>query len=69
MPLDGTVDRKELDYLVYREEVERSRANSAASAAARRAHGGLADLYHQRIEQLTAGNIRFATCGAARFYS
>ena len=66
MPLDGTVTRSDLNYLLYRQQVERSRASSAASAAARRAHGELADLYQRRIERLTGGNIRFPACKGIR---
>lgn len=67
MPLDGTVVRNDLNYLLFRQQVERSRAKTAASAAARKAHGDLADLYQQRIAQLTAGNLRFPACEAIRF--
>jgi hypothetical protein len=59
MPLDGTVARNDLNYLLFRQQIERSRARTAACAAARTAHADLADLYQQRIERLTGGNIRF----------
>ena len=61
MPLDGGgIAKSDLNYLLYRQQIERSRANTAASAAARNAHRGLAELYQQRIERLTGGGIRFA---------
>ena len=59
MPLDGTVARNDLNYLLFLQQIERSRARTAASAAARTAHANFADLYQQRIERLTGGNIRF----------
>ena len=59
MPLDGMVARSDLNYLLFRQQVERSRAGTAASAAARKVHADLANLYQQRIERLTAGNICF----------
>ena len=59
MPLDGTAARNDLNYLLFRRQIERSRATTAASAAARTAHADLADLYQKRIERLTGGNVRF----------
>ena len=62
MPLDLAVVRNDLSYLQFRQRVERGRAKEAASDAARKAHADLADLYQQRIEQLSAGNLRFPAC-------
>ena len=60
MPLDGAVTKSDLNYLFLRQQVERSGATTASSLAARRVHAELADLYQQRINRLTGGNIRFA---------
>lgn len=60
MPLDGGVAKSDLNYLLFRQQIEKSRASTATSAAAREAHRGLAELYQQQIERLTAGNLRFA---------
>jgi len=61
MPLDGgRIAKSDLNYLLFRQQIERSRATSAASAAARNAHRDLAERYEQRIERLTGGGIRFA---------
>jgi hypothetical protein len=62
MPFDGSVARSDLNYLLFRKQIERSRACTSSSADARSVHGDLADLYQQRIERLTRGNIRFPSC-------
>jgi hypothetical protein len=49
----------DLNYLFRRQQIERSRASSAASASARAVHAQLAHLYEDAIEQVTGGNIRF----------
>ena len=49
----------DLNFLFHRQQVEQSRAASAASAAARAVHGQLARLYENAIEQVTGGKIRF----------
>jgi hypothetical protein len=49
----------DLNYLFHRQQVEQSRAASAASAAARAVHGQFARLYENVIEEVTGGNIRF----------
>jgi hypothetical protein len=49
----------DLNYLLYRQQVERSRADNAASVAAREAHTQLATLYENAIEQVTNGNLSF----------
>ena len=59
MPLDAAVTSSDLNYLLFRQQVERSRAGTAASAAARKAHHELALFYQQRIDRLMAGGIRF----------
>lgn len=62
MPLDGAFAQSDLNYLFFRQQVERCLAETAASAAARRVHRELAELYQQRIGRLTAGNIGFPFC-------
>lgn len=47
----------DLNYLLYRQQVERSRAVSASSAAARAAHSQLAALYEDAIGRVTSGRI------------
>jgi hypothetical protein len=44
----------DLNYLLYRQQVERSMAAAASSEAARKTHEEMARKYEQRIEQLTA---------------
>lgn len=41
----------DLNYLFYRQQIERSRADSASSEAARKAHEGLANGYEARINE------------------
>ena len=48
----------DLNYLLYRQQVERTLAESAACPEARAAHAELAALYEARIER-TRGNLRF----------
>ena len=45
----------DLKYLLYRPQVERSLAQSAACSEARAAHAELAALYEARIERATNG--------------
>ena len=46
----------DLNYLFYRQQIERSRADAAGSEAARKAHEGLAGEYEARIsEAATSG--------------
>ena len=45
----------ELKYLLYRQQVEGSLAQSAACSEARAAHAELAALYEARIERATNG--------------
>lgn len=49
----------DLNYLLYRQQVERSLAQSATCPEARAAHAELAALYQARIERATKGNLRF----------
>ena len=44
----------DLNYLLFRQQVERSRAKVSESDAAREAHEELAAAYEQRIQQSTA---------------
>ena len=59
MLLDAAVTNSDLNYLLFRQQVERSRAATAQSPAARKVPRDFADLYQQRIERLTAGHLRF----------
>lgn len=43
----------DLNYLLYRQQVERSMAATAPTEAARNAHAELARKYEEQIEQLT----------------
>ena len=47
----------DLNYLLFRQQIERSKAVSASSAAARTAHAELAALYENAIGQITNGRI------------
>lgn len=49
----------DLNYLLHRQQVERSRADAASSEEARRAHLVLACQYEQQIEELSGGRILF----------
>lgn len=49
----------DLNYLLFRQQVERSSAQSAACPEARAAHAKLAALYEARIELASNGNLRF----------
>ena len=50
----------DLNYFLLRQQVERSRAETARSAAAREAHEQLARTYERAIEQKSGGRIVFA---------
>lgn len=50
----------DINYLFLRQQVERSRAEAAASEEARRAHHQLAAEYERLIERATRGRINFA---------
>lgn len=49
----------DLNYFLHRQQVERSRAETASCEEARMAHAQLAALYEEAIEKLTRGNISF----------
>ena len=49
----------DLNYLFLRQQVERSLADAADSAAARSAHEGLARAYELEIERESGGRIIF----------
>ena len=51
----------DLNYLFFRQQVERSRAAVSASDAARQAHEELAAAYEERIEESTADSFTLAT--------
>ena len=50
----------DLNYLFFRQQVERIRAEVAASDAARKAHEGLAEAYEEQIEESTAETFTLA---------
>jgi hypothetical protein len=54
----------DLNYLLHRQQIERIRAEFAASGEARQAHAELASLYEQAIEERTMGRLRFVTAHA-----
>lgn len=49
----------DLNYLFFRQQVERVRAVTAATAAARRAHAGMARGYERMIERATECRVTF----------
>lgn len=51
----------DLNYLLHRQQIERSRAQSAGCYQARSAHAALAALYEQAIEELTKGKVGFGS--------
>jgi hypothetical protein len=50
----------DLNYLFFRQQVERSRADTAASEAARKAHEELAEAYEEQIDESTAETFTLA---------
>ena len=52
-------DDVDLKYLFHRQQVERTRADEAASNEARKAHEGMARGYEDEITRATHGNILF----------
>ena len=58
----------DLNYLLYRQQVERSRARSAACEAARAAHDSLAALYETRIEHMIGGTLTFMPVQGGRLH-
>lgn len=53
----------DLNYLFHRQQVERSRAESADSEPARKAHEELAREYEEQIKRLSNGEITFGQTG------
>ena len=49
----------DINYLLHRQQAERSRAEAATSDAARKAHEQLANEYERMIEAATEGRISF----------
>lgn len=49
----------DLNYLFHRQQVERSRAEVAASEAARNIHEALAEEYERQIVALSEGKVSF----------
>ncbi len=47
----------DLNYLFFRQQVERSRAEVAASDAARKAHEELAEAYEEQIDEFDRGDF------------
>ena len=50
----------DLNYVFLRQQVERTRANASAHAAAREAHEGMARQYELEIERQSGGRIVFS---------
>lgn len=51
----------DINYLLLRQQTERSRADAARSEAARRIHEQLASEYERMIEDATGGRVTFAS--------
>lgn len=49
----------DLNYLFHRQQVERTRSETAESSEARSAHQELAKRYEEQIEALTADDFHF----------
>lgn len=49
----------DLNYLFHRQQVERSKASTADSEAAREAHEELAKLYEDEIKRASDGKVNF----------
>lgn len=49
----------DLNYLFHRQQVERTRSDTAESEAARDLHEDLAKRYEEQIERLTSDDYRF----------
>ena len=50
----------DLNYLFYRQQVERSKASATDSEAVRKAHEVLAKLYEDEIERASDGRVNFS---------
>jgi hypothetical protein len=55
----------DLNYLFHRQQVERTRAEAAASEEARITHEQLARCYEVQINQLTGADFSFPSAAAA----
>ena len=58
----GSLERRhfvDLNYLFHRQQVERSRSETAKSKEARTAHEELAKRYEEQIEGLTPDDLHF----------
>jgi hypothetical protein len=53
----------DINYLVLRQQMERSRADGATSEIARKIHEQLANEYERKIENATDGRITFVRTG------
>lgn len=51
----------DLNYLLYRQQIEQTRAKTAHCREAGMAHAKLASLYELEIERVSDGNIRFGS--------
>lgn len=56
----------DVNYLFFRQQVERSRAKTAISDISRRIHEQLAGQYERQIEQVTEGRVVFVSGQAMR---
>jgi hypothetical protein len=52
-------DPVDLNYLFFRQQIERTLADRATNKGARKAHEDLATMYEEEIEQLTGNGFRF----------
>jgi hypothetical protein len=50
----------DINYLLHRQQIERSLADAAKSEEARRAHQVMASRYEEQIQRISAGAISFA---------
>lgn len=53
----------DLNYLFHRQQVERSKASTANSDAARKSHEELAELYEDGIRRTSDGKVSFPVQG------
>lgn len=56
----------DINYLFFRQQVERSRAKTATSDISRNIHAQLAGEYERKIEELTNGRVVFVGGNAQR---
>jgi hypothetical protein len=55
------LSKMDLNYLLYRQQIERSMSKAASSSAARKIHDEFARAYEDRIHQYTGGRIFLRT--------